>query len=180
MPKYKMGKDTFKKMLLEHVDVFSTDEIVEIITTAAPVTDLISSLIKGLDQEKYVLVPLSGYQIRFIEISQILYFSQPKKNIGRIHLFTGEVVSCFTLSDSIWVHLEDNPTFKQIDSGVLVNMNMINWYDSDLNRVYFSLEHYINATSAAVKNILVKSFGKEKDLKYNKGIIERPIYRPLW
>lgn len=131
------------------------------------VAEMANWLTKKLEHGQHVIVPIKMDKVEVIDVETILFILNPKKEITKIHLITGEIVSSIMNIESMQEHLSFF-NFKKLDNGLLVNMKKIQWFDSNMHRVYFSKEHYISVAGAAIRNIVKIELGKEKDLYSNK------------
>lgn len=171
MSNFKMSKEAIMQLILDQGDRLSDSDKV----------DIAQALLRSSEGSKYFLCPTDVASNLKVDIGTILYLSQPQNRIATIYLLTGEEVIYKTEVDLL-SYIETNfDNFKCVDqiNGILVNMDMVKWYDSDMNRVYFSEEHFIQVTGAAIRNIISKHKGKECDLFLMKKGKEKGMYAPL-
>lgn len=170
---FKMTKEDLLELISDQIKNSSDSDVAEIT----------QMLINRNEGSRYIICPTNVNVCNKVDVKSILYVSQPPKKNAKIYLLTGEEIP-FNITDAdllsyIETHFEDE--FKCLDqvNGILVNMKMVKWYDSYLNRVYFSDDDFIQVTGAAVRKILPVVKGKEFDLDLMKKEKEKGVYSPL-
>jgi hypothetical protein len=144
------------------------------------VAELSEWLMEKVENGQHIIVPLKIDKVKIVDVETILYVLNPKNNLTNIHFATGEVVTSNVNLEFMQKHLEDNFGFRKLDTGLIVNMKMVQYYHSNLHRVYFTKEHSIPVNGAAIRGIIKTTFGKERDLRYlNKSECEVFEYYPM-
>jgi hypothetical protein len=134
---------------------------------------------ENLENGQFISIPVKIDRAKNVDVEAILYAINPKNNVTNIFLVTGEVITSNVNLEFMQDHLVDNFKFKKLDNGLLVNMKMIQWYHSNLHRVYFTKEHSIPVSGAAIRGVLKSELGKERDLYLNKSVRDVFEYSPL-
>lgn len=170
--KFKLSSETILQLIKDQINILSDSEKI----------DIAQMMLNKSDGGRYLWCPQTPTTGTKVDIETILFIAQPIKKNAKISLVTGEEIIYKVLDMDLLSYVELHfEKFKCLDqvNGILVNMDMVKWYDSDMNRVYFSMEHSIQVTGAAIKNILPKFKDKQLDLFLQREESKKGAYSPM-
>lgn len=161
-----MMRNLLKLLVKENVGKMNNKEVI----------DVINMLLESTHNDSMIAVCNKAGNISFEDLEDVLYISNPKKNIYLLGKLDGEIEHS-AASDFLEDTEKRFPNFRPMNRELIVNTRKMAMYDSYYRRVYFTETIFVSVTGAAINSIeRNKLLDKSKDLSAQRGKIE---YAPL-
>lgn len=148
-----MHPDKIITLIKDHVNDFSQNQYASLLCILGTYNDL-----------NNIIVPLEDNNIRVLNGNDIYYIHSPKKNIVFIYAEKEKIEYCSPKTNLLEYMNNNNENFRYLNNNLIVNTKVMVSYNSYYRKVYLSNGAIIDATGAAINNIVSKVLGKENDL----------------
>lgn len=132
--------------------------------------DVIDVVSANMENSNNILIPLKNNGIKVINTNDILYIYEPKKGKVFINTANEEIEFQCTAYDLLEYVVNRDNYFQFLHNGLVVNTSKMISFNSYYRKVYFVNEKEVIVTGVAMKQIVQKILGKERDSYYDTYI----------
>lgn len=153
-----MHPDKIITLIKNHIDDFTQDQFANLLCIFSTYND-----------KNNIIIPLENNGIRVVQAKDIYYIHEPKKNKIFIHT-EKEIIEYNSPKTNLLEYVDaNNDSFRYLNNGLVVNMNVIVSYNSYYRKIYLLNNEVVDVTGTATK-ILEKVLGRDLDLCKNKQL----------